>query len=296
MQQNLDPGIRKGFSDEPDNTHIVFQILRRIVGNFLAVVFFKESGVNFLLRRLQLRANVVLFSNKNQLPRRRVIVVLEEIMHPKPEILEIKFRKILAVDRVWIKIVVLQVTPILASFLVFAPKKSATEQNKRGNDGCDYINRNITTESFQHTPIVAELCGDRIRFERDAQPPSLTYGLTNKAPLGPAQGETIVRRLPQAQSDQTLLKAAVDFRPESAHDIFAGRRLLAKFISLEIEMFIAPGRQGLFQSVMQIFEIGQRAGTLIVFATYCRFHDVTVSMPARVVTLAKQLGILDVGK
>src|SRR3954453_23984983 len=153
MQQNLDPGIRKRFSDEPDNTDIIFQILRRIVGNFLAVVFFKNSGVNFLLRRLQLRANIVLFSNKNQLPRRRVIVVLEEIMHPKPEILEIKFGKILAVDGVWIKIVILQVAPILPSFFVFAPEKSSTEQNKRGNDGCDYINRNVTTESFDHTPL-----------------------------------------------------------------------------------------------------------------------------------------------
>src|SRR5207248_4969153 len=74
----------------------------------------------------------------------------QEIMHPKPEILEMEFGEVFAVDRERIKIVVLEIATVLASFLVFSPEKTGGEQDERGDDRRDYINRNVAAESFDH--------------------------------------------------------------------------------------------------------------------------------------------------
>jgi len=49
-------------------------------------------------------------------------------MHPKPEILEIEFGEIFAVDREGVEIVILEVATVLASFLVFSPEKPAASR------------------------------------------------------------------------------------------------------------------------------------------------------------------------
>src|SRR5205809_4270959 len=127
-----------------------FPILRRVVGDFLAIVFVKKPGIDFLLRRFELAADVVLFANKNQLSRCGVIVVLQEIMHSEAEILEVEFGEVFAVDRKRVEIVVLEIATVLASFLVFSPEKPGSKQNERGDDRRDYINGNVAAESLNH--------------------------------------------------------------------------------------------------------------------------------------------------
>ena len=114
-----------------------------------------------MLRRFELGANVVLFADKNQLSCRSVIVVLQEIMHPKPEILEIEFGEVFAADREWVEIVVLEIATVLASLLVFSPEKTGGQQDERGDDRRDYIDGNVAAESFDHGSTVAAVCGGR---------------------------------------------------------------------------------------------------------------------------------------
>src|SRR5437764_11172209 len=113
-------------------------------------VFLEKPGIDLLLRRFELGANIVLFADKNQLARRGVIVVPQEIVHPKPEILEIEFREVLAVDRERVEIVVLEIATVLASLLVFSPEKTGDQQDERGDDRRDHINGNVTAESLDH--------------------------------------------------------------------------------------------------------------------------------------------------
>src|SRR5205085_8415086 len=120
------------------------------VGNFLALVFLEEPGIDFLLRRFELTADVVLFANKNQLSRCGVIVVLQEIMHSETEILEVEFGEVFAVDRKRVEIVVLEIATVLASFLVFSPEKTGGEQDEGGDDRRDYINGNVAADSLYH--------------------------------------------------------------------------------------------------------------------------------------------------
>jgi hypothetical protein len=103
-----------------------------------------------LLRSFELGANVVLFADKNQLSRCGVVVVLQEIVHPEAEILEVKFGEVFAIDRKRVEIVVLEIATELASFLVFSPKKARREQDERGDDRRDYINGNVAAESLDH--------------------------------------------------------------------------------------------------------------------------------------------------
>ena len=55
------------------------------------------------------------------------------------------------------------------------------------------------------------------------------------------QGETIVRRLPEAQPGEPVVEPGTEFWPESADDIFAGGRLVVKLLGLKIKMFVLPG-------------------------------------------------------
>src|SRR5207253_3151958 len=93
-----------------------------------------------------------------------------------------------------------------------------------------------------------------------------------------------------------LLKRVIDFRPERAHDIFAGGRLIAKLQRLEVEMFVAPGRERLAHGVAQFFNIGQRTRTLVIFTADCRLCDVAMAMSARVIAFPKELRVLRLGK
>ena len=78
-----------------------------------------------MLSGLELCAHIVLFADENELPCRRVILVLEEVMHAQPKIFRTELAEILASDDEWIEIVLFQVSPKLAaSFLVLTPQKA----------------------------------------------------------------------------------------------------------------------------------------------------------------------------
>ena len=110
----------------------------------------RKAGIDFLLRRLELIAHVVLFADEDQLSRRGVVVVLQEVMHAEPEIVQIELAEVFAVNRKRIEVVLLELATVLASFLVFPPEKTGGEQDERGDDRRDDINRNVAAESFDH--------------------------------------------------------------------------------------------------------------------------------------------------
>ena len=114
--------------------------------------------------------------------------------------------------------------------------------------------------------------------------------------LRSAQSEPIVFRLPQSQTHQALLKRAIDLRPQRVDNIFAGRGSFAKLFYFEIEMFVAPRRDGLTQYASEFLKIGERAGTFIIFAANCALHHVAMAVPAWVVALAEELCVLGIGK
>src|SRR5260370_13331205 len=63
-----------------------------------------------------------------------------------------EFGEVFAVDREGVEIVILEVATVLASFLVFPPEKTGGQQDERGDDRRDCINRNVAAESFDHIP------------------------------------------------------------------------------------------------------------------------------------------------
>src|SRR6266849_5524403 len=69
-------------------------------------------------------------------------------MHAKPKIFQVKLRHIVAIDRVRIKIELLQIAAKLATLLVLSPKKTDREQNERRNDRRNQIDGNIAP--FDH--------------------------------------------------------------------------------------------------------------------------------------------------
>src|SRR5437667_12116199 len=105
----------------------MFQILSRVVGDLFAFVFLEKLRVDFLLRRLELGAHIVLLADKYHLSRRSIVVVLQEIVHTQPEILEIKLGKILPVNRERVEVVIFEISTVSASLLVFSPEKPGCE-------------------------------------------------------------------------------------------------------------------------------------------------------------------------
>src|SRR6476659_3914082 len=77
-------------------------------------------------------------------------MVLEEVMHAQPEIVQAKLAKVFARNGERIEIVLVEIATVLASFLVFPPEKTGGQQDERGDDRRDYINRNVAAESFDH--------------------------------------------------------------------------------------------------------------------------------------------------
>src|SRR6266568_5827393 len=155
VEQNFNAGISKRFSDEADQTHVVLEILVRIVNNFPSVVFFEQLCVDFLFGRFELRPHVVLLTNENKLPCCRVIVVLQEIMHSEPEIFETKLAKVLAANRERIEIVFLDVpAEFPAAFLVFSPNKTRGQKKERGDDGSDDVDAKLALQGFNHLALI----------------------------------------------------------------------------------------------------------------------------------------------
>src|SRR5207237_8142142 len=100
-------------------------------------------GVDFPFRMFELGAHIVLFADEYQLSRRSVVIVLEEIMHAEPEILEIELGKIVAVNRKRVEVVLFEIPTILASLLVFPPEKSGDQTDVRSDNRRDDGDRDI---------------------------------------------------------------------------------------------------------------------------------------------------------
>src|SRR6478672_12267437 len=77
-------------------------------------------------------------------------MVLEEVMHAQPEIVQAKLAKVFARNGERIEIVLVEIATVLASFLVFPPEKTGGQQDERGDDRRDYINRNVAAEALDH--------------------------------------------------------------------------------------------------------------------------------------------------
>src|SRR5207244_12449129 len=88
---------------------------------------------------------------KNELSRSSMIFVLEEVMHPQPEIFKAEFAEIFARDRERIEIVFLKVSAKLApTFLIFAPQKPSGQEQQRYDDRCDDVDCKFALQRFDH--------------------------------------------------------------------------------------------------------------------------------------------------
>ena len=67
-------------------------------------------------------------------------------MHPEAKIFETKFRKVVAIDRVRIKVVFLQPATEAPALLVFAPEKTDREKERGGDDRSDDVDRQIAAK------------------------------------------------------------------------------------------------------------------------------------------------------
>ena len=161
VQKDLDPGVRKRFPNQPDDSHVIFEILIRIVDDPLAVVLLEQAGIFFLLSRLELFTHVVLFANEDKLTRRGIVVVLQKVMHAEAKIVQIELAEVFARHAVRIEVVLLELASEFASLLVFSPEKTGGEQDQGRDDRRDYINGNVTAESFDHGGTVAAVCDRR---------------------------------------------------------------------------------------------------------------------------------------
>src|SRR6266480_7764272 len=151
VEKNLNSGVRKRFADEPHNSLIIFKKLVRVVDDLLSVVFPEQLRVNFLLSRLELPANIVLLADENELTRRRMILVLEKVVHSEPKIVQIEFAKVLTRDCEGIKIVFLQFSPEFpATFLVFSPGETSREENERRDNGRDHVDSDLALQCANH--------------------------------------------------------------------------------------------------------------------------------------------------
>src|SRR5437899_10383003 len=119
--------------------------------NCFALQFLENLRVNLLLIGFELRPHVILLANENELSRGRMIFVLQEVMHAKPEILQAEFAKVFASDCEWIEIVFLKVSSKLAAaFLVFPPNEADRQKEQRYNDRRDDIATEVALQRVDH--------------------------------------------------------------------------------------------------------------------------------------------------
>ena len=152
-----------------------------------------------------------MLANENQLPRRRVVLVLKKVMHSKPEIFQTEFAEILAADCERIKIVFLQISPKFAApFLVFSPKKACSDKEDRRDDRGDDVNADLALQRFDHSD--QQTCATTQRFpvklERVIFSKATSAGRESAYATAPAtsSGEIILSR---GQSPSTLFQIPV---------------------------------------------------------------------------------------
>src|SRR5262249_31658089 len=99
----------------------------------------------------ELRADVVLLTDKDELPRGSMIFVFEEVMHSQPKIFQAKLAKILSSNNKRIEVVLFEISPKLASpFFVFAPQEAESQKEQRYNDRRNDVDRELTLQSVDH--------------------------------------------------------------------------------------------------------------------------------------------------
>src|SRR4029453_548100 len=95
--------------------------------------------------------HIVLLADENELSRRRMIIVFEEVVHPQPEIFQAKLAKVFARDGERVEIVLVEVLAKLASpFLVFSPQKTERQKEQRYNDRSDDVDRKLALNGINH--------------------------------------------------------------------------------------------------------------------------------------------------
>ncbi len=80
-----------------------------------------------------------------------MILVLEEIVHPKAEIVQIELAKVFARNSERIKIVLLEIAPkFSAAFFVFSPNETGSEKNDRGDNRRDHVDSDLALQCVNH--------------------------------------------------------------------------------------------------------------------------------------------------
>ena len=111
-----------------------------------------------------------------------------------------------------------------------------------------------------------------------------------------SQRETIIWRFPQAQPNESLLKSRIQAFPQDSHNIFSGRRHLAKIGCLEIEMFVVPRSRSFRERVLHGRKIVDRAAALIVGSADGCFRFVKMSVPKRITAFPKERDVFCFGQ
>src|SRR5947207_7176116 len=106
----------------------------------------------------------------------------------------------------------------------------------------------------------------------------------------------IIRRFPEAQSDELLIEAIVDLRPKRPHNVFARRRRIAKLVGFEVQMSILPRCKRLGDCFSESIKILNRASPLIVLTANRCLRHIAVAMPKWIIAFAVKLRVLGIGE
>src|ERR1700704_4206652 len=94
-------------------------------------------------------------------------------MHAEPEILEAELRQIVAVDRVRVEVVLLQIPAEAPPLFVFSPEKPGNQQDDGGDNRRDDVDGNVTAPDH---------------FCLGAKPMNFGYDLTDQCSRPPRHG------------------------------------------------------------------------------------------------------------
>src|SRR4030095_10578519 len=80
-----------------------------------------------------------------------MIFVLEEVMHPQPEIFQAELAEVFPSYDKRIKVVLFEISPKLAlPFLVLSPQKTERQKEQRYDDRSDDVDRKIALQGVDH--------------------------------------------------------------------------------------------------------------------------------------------------
>ena len=141
-----------------------------------------------------------------------------------------------------------RVASVQKQFHIFASELSRNGAADPAAGACDQISfhalvRNVERPALNVQCRIKMVGRDRrARRGNEERTASRDRGILTIA-LRPPQRKPVVRRFPQAQSNQLLIHTIINLWPKRAHDVFACRRRAAKILSFQIQMAILPGFQ-----------------------------------------------------